>query len=266
MRCQHFLVISSQMKGLAVSLAVTFFSPADAFQPAPGLSTLRASGRSISSPLSLARSAADSKRSAGRLLAESKYALGIDVGTGSARCGVFSLEGKLLGSYAEPITMFQPEGPLYSEFYQQSSENIWSSICLATSRALKEADVDGSGTVGIGFDATCSLVCLGDDDKPRGVDPTCPDDHERNIIVWLDHRATGQAARINAAGHSALKTVGGTISPEMEVPKLLWLKEKMPDRWLGGSSDGYAKFFDLPDYLVYRSRPNIRIDEIDQNA
>jgi hypothetical protein len=37
-------------------------------------------------------------------------ALGIDVGTGSARCGVFTLDGKLLGSKSIDIKMFQPEG------------------------------------------------------------------------------------------------------------------------------------------------------------
>lgn len=116
--------------------------------------------------------------------------------------------------------------------------------------------VDGSEAVGVGFDATCSLVCLGDDDAPRGVDPTRPLDRERNVVVWLDHRATEQASRINAGKHRALDTVGGTISPEMEVPKLLWLKEKLPDKWLGSTkatSERFSKFFDLPDWLVYRA-------------
>ena len=34
--------------------------------------------------------------------------------------------------------------------------------------------------VGIGFDATCSLVCLDGDNKPVGTDPTVPGDDERN--------------------------------------------------------------------------------------
>ena len=52
-------------------------------------------------------------------------------------------------------------------------------------------------------------VCLGADNEPRGVDPTCPDDADRNIIVWLDHRAKDQAKRINLGEHAALRTVGG---------------------------------------------------------
>jgi len=38
-----------------------------------------------------------------------------------------------------PITMFQPEGAAYGEFYQQSSDNIWTSICTATNEAMAKA-------------------------------------------------------------------------------------------------------------------------------
>lgn len=43
--------------------------------------------------------------------------------------------------------------------------------------------------------------------------------------MWMDHRAAEQAARITTAGHKVLSRVGGVMSPEMQPPKLLWLKE-----------------------------------------
>ena len=46
-----------------------------------------------------------------------------------------------------------------------------------------------------------------------------------NVIMWLDHRAAGQAERINATQHEVLKYIGGKISLEMQTPKLLWIKE-----------------------------------------
>ncbi|MDI6993248.1 ribulokinase, partial [Escherichia coli] len=75
---------------------------------------------------------------------------------------------------------------------------------------------------GIGFDATCSLVVIGDNDAPLAVGPS--GDADRNIIVWMGHRATGQAEKINATGHPVLRDVGGKISPEMPTPKILWLE------------------------------------------
>jgi D-ribulokinase len=73
---------------------------------------------------------------------------------------------------------------------------------------------------------TCSLVILDKEGNPLPASPA--GEAERNIIVWMDHRAREQAERINATAHPVLKYVGGRISPEMETPKLLWLKENNP--------------------------------------
>jgi FGGY-family pentulose kinase len=42
--------------------------------------------------------------------------------------------------------------------------------------------------------------------------------------------------------------VGGVISPEMQMPKLLWLKTHLPQAWRRT-----ARFLDLPDFLTYRA-------------
>ena len=82
---------------------------------------------------------------------------------------------------------------------------------------------------GIGFDATCSLVALDAADRPVTVSPS--GDDQRNVIVWMDHRAIDQASRISRTGHRVLRYVGGVMSPEMESPKLLWLREHLPETW-----------------------------------
>jgi FGGY-family pentulose kinase len=64
----------------------------------------------------------------------------------------------------------------------------------------------------------------------------------------MDHRAIEQAARINGGRHAVLDYVGGVISPEMQTPKLLWLKERLPQAF--GRA---ARFLDLPDFLSYRA-------------
>src|SRR5262249_55183720 len=99
---------------------------------------------------------------------------------------------------------------------------------------------------GVGFDATCSLVVLDSASRPLTVSNS--GDPRRNVIVWMDHRAIAEADRITATGDEVLRHVGGVISPEMETPKLLWLKQHLPATWRAA-----GHFFDLADYLSYRA-------------
>ena len=55
-------------------------------------------------------------------------------------------------------------------------------------------------------------------------------DKKWDVVMWMDHRAAEQAARITNTGHDVLSRVGGVMSPEMQPPKLLWLKEVRGER------------------------------------
>ncbi|HRJ70928.1 MAG TPA: FGGY-family carbohydrate kinase [Terrimicrobiaceae bacterium] len=175
-------------------------------------------------------------------MANSPLFLGIDVGTGSARAGLFTSAGKMVGSASHPIAMWKPE----PDFVEQSSEDIWAACGTAVRAALRQARVPASSVAGIGFDATCSLVVLDADDRPVSVSPS--GDDRQNVMVWMDHRAIPEAERINATRHPVLRYVGGVISPEMQTPKLLWLKNHRPEAWKRA-----ARFLDLPDFLTYRA-------------
>lgn len=106
---------------------------------------------------------------------------------------------------------------------------------------------DRSEVRGLGFTATCSLVVMG----PRGqpVTVSLSHDPQRNIILWQDHRAVREAEEINAGGHGVLRFVGGQISPEMQPPKLLWLRRHLREEcWQRAEH-----FFDLADFLTYKA-------------
>ncbi|AGT11287.1 FGGY-family carbohydrate kinase [Paracoccus aminophilus] len=171
-----------------------------------------------------------------------KYLIGVDVGTGSARAGVFDLAGRMLGSAKQDITIWREPGSIV----EQSGNQIWQAVCASVKGAVAQAAIAPEDVAGIGFDATCSLVVLDGDGAPLAVGPS--NDPERNIIVWMDHRAIAQAERINAQGHDVLKYVGGVISPEMETPKILWLAEEKPETFAKA-----GHFFDLADYLGWRA-------------
>ena len=70
-------------------------------------------------------------------------------------------------------------------------------------------------------------------------------------MLWLDHRATPEAEAITAAGHPVLDHAGGALSPEMQLPKLLWLKRHLPATWSRA-----ALAFDLADFLAWAATGN----------
>ena len=168
--------------------------------------------------------------------------IGVDVGTGSARAGVFDARGTLLASHKHDIRTWREEG----DIAEQSSDDIWAAVCNCVKASLAATGKDASDVAGIGFDAACSLVVLDGDMEPLTV--SASGTAERNVIVWMDHRANDQAKRINATGHRVLDYVGGTISPEMQTPKLLWLKDNLPKTFAQA-----GQFFDLPDFLTWKA-------------
>lgn len=173
---------------------------------------------------------------------DERLILGVDVGTGSARAGLFDLSGRMLASAKREITLWRGPGSMV----EQSSSQIWSAICQSVRAALDEAGIEPARVAGVGFDATCSLVVLGAGGTSLPVGPS--EDPSRDVIVWMDHRAVEQAERINVMGHDVLRYVGGSISPEMETPKLLWLKENRPEVFAQA-----WQFFDLADFLTWKA-------------
>jgi D-ribulokinase len=168
--------------------------------------------------------------------------IGVDVGTGSLRAGVFDGAGTLMGHAAHPIRIWKDAGGVV----EQSSRDIWAAVCASVAGAMTAAGATPDRIAGLGFDATCSMVVVDRQGQPLAVGPS--EDPDRNVIVWMDHRATPEAAEINAGGHDVLRYVGGTISPEMQTPKLLWLARHRPQTFAQA-----GLFLDLPDYLTWRA-------------
>jgi D-ribulokinase len=168
--------------------------------------------------------------------------VGVDVGTSSARAGIFDENGSLLATARHPITVWHEAGGVV----EQSSSEIWAACATSVRAAMAEASLPASAIKGVGFDATCSLVVMDAAGHPLTVSTS--GDERRNVIVWMDHRAMAEACRVNETQDDVLRYVGGSISPEMEIPKLLWLKRHLPSTYRAA-----GHFFDLADYLSFRS-------------
>ncbi len=168
--------------------------------------------------------------------------IGVDVGTGSARAGVFDGAGRLVVSARRAIAIWREPG----DIVEQSSADIWRAVREAVREAVEASRLPREAFAGLGFAATCSLIALDESLRPLSVDLT--DAPERDVIVWMDHRAAEDAERINGDGHEVLRYFGGALSPEMQTPKLVWLARMKPETFARA-----AHFLGLTDYLAFRA-------------
>ncbi len=170
------------------------------------------------------------------------FVVSVDVGTGSARAGVLNSSGRILARAEHPIKM-QRHGADHAE---HDSEDIWRAVCVSVKQALKLAAIAPAAVAGISFDATCSLVARSQDGEQVCVSARGGDGWD--TIVWLDHRAIKEADECTATCQHVLTFLGGVMSPEMQTPKLMWIKRNLPRSWAR-----IGQVFDLADFLTWRA-------------
>lgn len=145
-----------------------------------------------------------------------QHVCAVDVGTRSARAGIFAPDGRMLAREVCAFDVHEGAGGRAEYRF----DTLWQAACTAVRAAVSSAGVAPDDIAGIAFDATCSLVL----DVPLGPEG-------RDTIAWYDHRAVAEAAEITATGHPLIRHLGGSMSPEMQTAKLLWLKRQRPDLW-----------------------------------
>jgi len=168
--------------------------------------------------------------------------IAVDVGSTSARAGVFDANGRRLARAEHGFAVNRPQ----TGHAEHSSDEIWRAVCAAVRQAVTAAAIAPETVAGLAFDATCSLVML--DAMGQPVTVSTGGDDAWNVVMWADHRAVVEAEEITATRHRVLDYVGGVMSPEMELPKLLWLK-----RHLGAAWPRYAQALDLADFLTWKA-------------
>ncbi len=138
------------------------------------------------------------------------YVMGIDLGTQSARVGIFDNHGRYIsGASKEYDTIFPEVG-----WAEQNPNDWWEALKYVLSEIAKEVEV--SMVKGIVACATSSTV-VAVNEKGEAL---------MNALMWMDIRSKSQAARINSQKHKILKLCGGEVSAEWMVPKALWIKEE----------------------------------------
>ena len=149
----------------------------------------------------------------------SKYLMGIDCGTGSARVALFDLKGQNRAyAIAEYGTTYPKNG-----WAEQDDVEWLEALKKAIPECLTKAGVANDEVVAITCDATTNtLVYLDENDVSV-----------RKPILWMDVRAAGEAAFIDEirADYEATRFYKPSFRADTMIPKNMWVKKNEPENW-----------------------------------
>jgi ribulose kinase len=155
--------------------------------------------------------------------------VGIDLGTGSVRAGLYSLGGALLTAAEAGVTTAHPR-PGWAE--QSPGE-----ILAALHRAVTAITAGRPAPAAVCLASTAvSALAVGHRDEAIG--PS---------LLWMDTRAADEAAEITRTRHPVLQYTGGQVSPEWMLPKALWLARHEPARYAAA-----RRIVDVHDWVMFQ--------------
>ena len=165
-----------------------------------------------------------------------QYLMGIDYGTESCRVAIFDLQGRPVSIAATAYKTHHPR-PGWAE---QNPHEWWEALQASTHKALTNSGLPAAAIAGISYDAT-TMTVVPMDQKGEELRPA---------IMWMDVRATEQAARANGSDSVARLYNGAGTAPataEWYPFKAAWLKENEPETY----ANAY-RLVDAPDWLTYK--------------
>jgi ribulose kinase len=161
--------------------------------------------------------------------ADDAAVLGIDLGTGSVRAGLYSRSGVLLAAREEPVTTTHPR-PGWAE--QPPAD-----VLAALHRAVAAVTAGRPPPAALCVASTAvTAVAVDGDDVPLGP-----------ALLWMDTRASAEAVEITNTRHPVLRYTGGQVSPEWMLPKALWLARHDPARYAAA-----RRVVDVHDWVMFR--------------
>jgi xylulokinase len=174
-------------------------------------------------------------------MSEGPYVLGIDIGGTGTKAGVFTLDGRLVGSgYGEYKMISKVPGQA-----EHDAELWWQATIQAIQASLKEVDPQRIKAIGVG--CTNGLIVVDKAGKP--IRPA--------IMLW-DQRALPEVERIKEilGAETVFSVTGNPLAPgAYSLPTLLWLKHHEPK-----SYEAAHKLMVPGGYLVARLTGEFTID------
>ncbi|MEZ5008707.1 MAG: FGGY-family carbohydrate kinase [Chitinophagales bacterium] len=159
-----------------------------------------------------------------------------DFGTSGVKSIIINQIGEIIADTIETYPMQMPK----PGWVEQRPEDYWNAVTKATRKLVEMSEVDIALIKGIVF----STQAMG----------VIPIDKEGNVlhpnISWVDGRAEDEARQLmkKFLGKKVFKAIVGIeITGKDVLPKLLWIKNKLPDIY-----QKTDKFLDVNGYLKFK--------------
>ncbi|MDB5989410.1 MAG: gntK [Herbaspirillum sp.] len=164
-----------------------------------------------------------------------KYMVGVDIGTTSAKAVVFTIAGKIVAQHALQYPLIST-APGMAE---QAPPQIYAAVLEVIGTAVREAKATPDEIAFVSFSAAMhSVIAL--------------DAHDAlltNSITWADNRAAEWSQRIRDEfdGHAIYLRTGTPIHPMSPLCKLMWLRHAHADLFARA-----ARFAGIKEYVFFR--------------
>lgn len=155
---------------------------------------------------------------------------GVDIGTSSAKCCLYDIEGRTVVGTA---TVPYPTHHAPASVAEQNPHDWWAATRSALRGALAEGRVEPNTVRAIGISGHAPSIAVVDRDRGQVAD---------SALIWMDRRCQPEADELAArCGAEVLATTGNRVDPYFGLPKLLWLHRqgRLPARSVVTGTTGY---------------------------
>ncbi|MBI0580222.1 gluconokinase [Neobacillus cucumis] len=173
----------------------------------------------------------------------SKYVIGVDIGTTSTKSVLFSASGSVIARHGIEYPLFSPT-PATAE---QDPEEIFSAVLQTIKTVIKNSKVSPNEILCVSFSSAMhSVIAVDESGKPI-----------TRCITWADNRSAKWAEKIlkEMNGHEIYRRTGTPIHPMAPLSKLVWLKEEQSELF-----KKTYKFISIKEYVFYKLFKKFVID------
>lgn len=147
---------------------------------------------------------------------QSKYLLGIDVGTSNAKAVIIDDRGNLISWENEEYPILSPK----PDWAEQNPETWLDAVLKTILTVMRKSGISAHQIAGIGLAGQMhGLVCLGKNGEPL-----------RPAIIWADRRSKAEVRQIETEiGHEKIaEWLGNPLATGFMLPSWLWLVSNEP--------------------------------------